>query len=65
MVRAQVYQLGQGRQRDVLGKVFVDVLRQLLAAIPEVRRECASRNGKPLAFTRMSSQAKAMLTASA
>src|SRR5262249_48954428 len=30
MVRAQVYQLGQRRQGDVLGKVFVDVLHQLL-----------------------------------
>src|SRR6516164_11353248 len=30
MVRTQVYQLGQGRQGDVLGKVFVDELRQVL-----------------------------------
>src|SRR5215831_11498136 len=30
MVWAQVYQLGQGRQGDVLGKVFFDVLRELL-----------------------------------
>jgi hypothetical protein len=30
MVRAQLYQLGQRRQGDVLGKVFVDVLHQLL-----------------------------------
>src|SRR5262245_56394002 len=30
MVRAQLYPLGQRRQGDVLGKVFVDVLHQLL-----------------------------------
>jgi len=49
MVRAQVYQLGQGRQGDVLGEVFVDVLRQLLL-LPLRKPTANARHGRQAAL---------------
>src|SRR5262249_59851955 len=49
MVRAQLYQLGQRRQGDVLGKVSVDVLHQLLL-LPFRKAAATSRHRRQAAL---------------